>query len=48
MTTLDFPEQEEKFSQFELKLESFGLLAFSSKTGLERKAVLKFCTKKLL
>ena len=44
MTTLGFSEEEESFSQFELKLESAGLSAFSNKPGLEIEAELEFCT----
>ena len=44
MTTLGFLEEEERFSQFELKLESARLSAFSDKPGLEREAQLEFCT----
>ena len=44
MTTLGFTEEEERFSQFKLKLESPELLAFSGKSGLEIEAELEFCT----
>ena len=44
MTTLGFLEEEERFSQFELKLGSAGLSAFSDKPRLEIEAQLEFCT----
>ena len=44
MTTLGFLEEEERFSQFELKLESAELSAFSDKPGPEIEAELEFCT----
>ena len=44
MTTLGFLEEEERFSQFELKLENARLSAFSSKPRLKTAAELEFCT----
>ena len=44
MTTLGFLEEEERFSQFELKLRTAGLSAFSDKPRLEIEAQLEFCT----
>ena len=44
MTTLGYLEEEERFSQLELKLESARLLAFPNKPGLEIVAELEFCT----
>ena len=43
MITLGFLE-EDRFSQFELKLESAGISAFSNKTGFKVEAELEFCT----
>ena len=44
MTTVGFLEEEEIFSEFELKLESARLSTFSNKPGLEIEAELEFCT----
>ena len=44
MITLAVLEEEERFSEFELKLESAGLSAFSDKPGLGIEAELEFCT----
>ena len=44
MATLSFLEEEERFSQFELKLETARLSAFSNKPGLEIEAELEFRT----
>ena len=44
MTTVGFLEEKEIFLEFELKLESARLSAFSSKPGLEIEAELEFCT----
>ena len=44
MTTLGYLEEEERFSQLELKLENARLLAFPNKPGLEIVAELEFCT----
>ena len=42
MVTLVFLEEEERFSQFELKLESVELSVFSKKPGLEIEPELEF------
>ena len=44
MTILGYLEEEERFSQLELKFESARLLAFPNKSGLEIVAELEFCT----
>ena len=44
MLTLGLLEEEKRFSQFELKLESTGLSVFADKPELEIEAELEFCT----